>query len=68
MASGKRSGNDLRTASRNLRLKKEHYIPSGQNHQKKQSEGVSFVNSTLKIQCHVVKNTFGDFAHWVKPN
>jgi len=32
----------------------------------KQSEGV-FVNSALKIQCYVVKNTeyfFGDFAHW----
>jgi len=24
---------------------------------KKQSEGVRFVNSALKIQCHVVKNT-----------
>jgi len=23
-----------------------------------------FVNSALKIQCHVVK-FFGDFAHWV---
>jgi len=38
--------------------------PSGQNGQKKQSEGVA-----LKIQCRVVKNTllqtsFGDFAHW----
>jgi len=29
--------------------------PSGQNRQKKQSEGV-FVNSALKLQCHVVKN------------
>jgi len=28
-----------------------------------------FVNSALKMQCHVVKNTdciFGDFAHWVR--
>jgi len=27
----------------------------------------AFVNSALKIQCYVVKNTecfFGDFAHW----
>jgi len=37
---------------------------------KKQSEGVRFVNSALKIQCHVVKKNnptdcfFGDFAHW----
>jgi len=43
-------------------------IPSGQNRQKKT---VCFVNSALKIQWHVVKNTshtdwfFGDFAHWV---
>jgi len=31
--------------------------PSGQNHQK-QSEGVRvFVNSALKLQCRIVKNT-----------
>jgi len=30
---------------------------SGQNRQKKQSEGVRFVYLALKIQCHIVKNT-----------
>jgi len=32
-------------------------LPSGKNYQKKQSEGMLFVNSAPKIQCHVVKNT-----------
>jgi len=33
-------------------------LPSGQNRQpKKQSEGVRFGNSALKMQCHIVKNT-----------
>jgi len=31
---------------------------------KKRSEGVRFINSVLKIQCHIVKNTLLDFAHW----
>jgi len=40
---------------------------------KKKSKGLRFVNSALKIQCHIVKNTltdcfFGDFAHWESAN
>jgi len=43
--------------------------PSGQNSQKYSLKECDIVNSRLKIQCHIVKNTlldclFGDFAHW----
>jgi len=46
-------------------------IPSGQNRQKNSLKVCIFVNSALKLQCHIIKNTllqtdfFGDFAHWV---
>jgi len=40
-------------------IKKILKSPNGQN-LKKQSEWCVFVNSTLKIQCHIVKY----FAHW----
>jgi len=41
--------------------------------QKKNSLECVYVNLALKIQCHIVKNTFlhsffGDFAHWVALN
>jgi len=31
----------------------------------KKSNSTFFGNSALKIQCHIVKNTTDDFAHWV---
>jgi len=49
-------------------------ISSGQNRQKNNLKECDFVNSALRIQCHVSKlytptDCFlGDFAHWVYIN
>jgi len=33
------------------------FLPSGQNHQKQSEGSCVFVNSALKMRCHIVKNT-----------
>jgi len=49
------------------------FVPDGRARVRGRPKLRVFVNSALKIQCHVVKNTllqtafFGDFAHWVVP-
>jgi len=41
-------------------------LPSGQNRQKKQSEGVRSKHSAMLLKIHSSDCFFADFAHWVK--
>jgi len=51
-------------------IQSKHFVPVGKIAKKNSQKECIFVNSALKIQCHIVKSTllqtafFGDFAHW----
>jgi len=56
------------TSEKEKGWKESIYFPVGKTTKKKSLKEYIFINSTLKIQCYIVKNTllFGDFAHWVR--